>query len=395
MKVIVTIEGPWSFIYFQNSTKKLWFGRDYFGRRSLLMSLSSDHVTISSVACRPTTDFNEHWIEIPPGLYCLDLDAGSDLINNISLYPWLSITSNQPKLDSSSCGMPSSVQNIPLISCISCSYRKPTLLFENSESREQILDGACGKSLEKICDLKKLWEICRIFISKLENAVARRTKLLNWHGSSKIGILFSGGIDCTVLAYLAHKCLPEDEPIDLLNVAFEQRKSQSNTNFHVADFNVPDRVTGISSLQELRRLCPNRKWNFVKIDVKVEELREFRAVRIADLAYPKQTVLDDSIACAIWFASRGKGTLLDEDGTESAYHSPVRILLCGMGADEQLGGYARHRTVFQRLGDWKAVKDEIDMEIERISFRNLGRDDRYYLLLLFSLILVSFDDPKL
>lgn len=30
-------------------------------------------------------------------------------------------------------------------------------------------------------------------------------------------------------------------------------------------YNVPDRLTGLQELEELRRLCPKRKWNFVRI----------------------------------------------------------------------------------------------------------------------------------
>jgi asparagine synthetase B (glutamine-hydrolysing) len=37
--------------------------------------------------------------------------------------------------------------------------------------------------------------------------------------SASIGVLFSGGIDCAVLALLAAKYLPESESIDLINVA--------------------------------------------------------------------------------------------------------------------------------------------------------------------------------
>ena len=42
-----------------------------------------------------------------------------------------------------------------------------------------------------------------------------------------------------------------------------------------------------------------------------------------------------SIGCAIWFASRGKGILWNQDGNVE-YSSPARVLLLGMGADEQV-----------------------------------------------------------
>ena len=46
-----------------------------------------------------------------------------------------------------------------------------------------------------------------------------------------------------------------------------------------------------------------------------------------------------------------------------------------MGADEQLAGYARHRTRFEKEG-FIALISEVKMEMKRISERNLGRDDR-------------------
>lgn len=71
-----------------------------------------------------------------------------------------------------------------------------------------------------------------------------------------VAVLFSGGIDSTVLALLADKFVPLSSPIDLYNVAFQQED---------LCYNVPDRKTGLSSLQELRCLAPNRKWNFVEV----------------------------------------------------------------------------------------------------------------------------------
>jgi asparagine synthetase B (glutamine-hydrolysing) len=76
------------------------------------------------------------------------------------------------------------------------------------------------------------------FLSQLQTAVQRRiinipslcrdckrsTKdtLRPSHGCEhpKLAILFSGGIDSSVLAALADRVLPANEPIDLLNVAF-------------------------------------------------------------------------------------------------------------------------------------------------------------------------------
>ncbi len=83
-----------------------------------------------------------------------------------------------------------------------------------------------------------------------------------------------------------------DEPIDLLNIAFENpRKIRAQVDGNVGgikkqkkklnvsggdqptegrvsgqcnpDYLVPDRSSGLRELEELRRLCPGRQWNFV------------------------------------------------------------------------------------------------------------------------------------
>lgn len=75
---------------------------------------------------------------------------------------------------------------------------------------------------------------------------------------AKIAILFSGGIDSAILALLASKYVETDEPIDLLNVSFEKPTGSKN-------FECPDRQTCLTTLEELKSLCPTRKWNLIKV----------------------------------------------------------------------------------------------------------------------------------
>lgn len=49
--------------------------------------------------------------------------------------------------------------------------------------------------------------------------------------------------------------------------------------------------------------------------------------------------------------------------------------MTGIGADEQLAGYSRHRVRFTTSGH-EGLIQELAMELGRISSRNLGRDDR-------------------
>lgn len=108
----------------------------------------------------------------------------------------------------------------------------------------------------------------------------------------RIAVLFSGGLDCTVLARLAHDILPEDQHIDLINVAFENprvvqaaknaaRKKETSCDTSKGSSSqvngaavtlvpspyerCPDRETGRKAHAELQAVCPRRKWRFVAV----------------------------------------------------------------------------------------------------------------------------------
>ena len=90
-------------------------------------------------------------------------------------------------------------------------------------------------------------------------------------GKTRVAVLFSGGLDCTVLARLAHEVLDPDQGIDLLNAAFENPRVvaqlRKEPNGDLPDFYeaCPDRITGRKSFAELCKVCPGRAFRFVAV----------------------------------------------------------------------------------------------------------------------------------
>jgi asparagine synthetase B (glutamine-hydrolysing) len=197
---------------------------------------------------------------------------------------------------------------------------------------------------------------------------------------ARLAVLFSGGLDCTVLARLSHELLPTSEPIDLLNVAFQNPRIHKDSNtdaqaFEAALESCPDRITGRASYAELCQVCPGRQWRFVAINVPYTEFMEHQE-KVITLMHPHNTEMDLSIASALYFAARGSGVMCSIERDEFiSYTTNARVLLSGLGADELFAGYTRHATAYNRHGV-QGLLDELNLDIGRLGKRNLGRDDR-------------------
>lgn len=193
---------------------------------------------------------------------------------------------------------------------------------------------------------------------------------------ARVAVLFSGGLDCTILARLCHDLLPPSAPIDLLNVAFENPRIHSQLEPGMSPYELcPDRITGRASHAELTAVCPGRNWRFVEVNVPYVETQAHRS-HVMTLMHPHNTEMDLSIAFALYFASRGSGAVrtLNDDMTKP-YTTTAHVLLSGLGADELFGGYQRHDVAFARRG-YPGLLEELELDFSRLGKRNLGRDDR-------------------
>lgn len=159
-------------------------------------------------------------------------------------------------------------------------------------------------------------------LALLEFSLKKRIHYL-CSNSHPVNILFSGGIDSLLLACIMHRVLPPQCPIILLNVSFQNRRIGSEYE------SAPDRVLGRRAFKALENTFSERQWIFQPIDVSVEEYFA-HGPRIYELSFPQVTMRDLSIAAPIWFAAK-------------AVEKEHKVVFVGMGADELLGGYSRHR----------------------------------------------------
>ncbi|KAL3480620.1 asparagine synthase-domain-containing protein, partial [Aspergillus californicus] len=364
-EAISKITGPFAFVFYDAVNFKLYFGRDCLGRRSLLWGFDeAGNLKICSI-CDGSSPSNLFQEVEADGIFMVEFQDDEDaaLETNPISAPLRFDVKNITKIPWSHEALPTyhMISPIPPMNKATPEGIPPPLTTTSSILRE--LEYRLRQSLAM----------------RIQNV---RQPPLPEAGTVKIAVLFSGGLDCTLLARLAHDILPVEDTIDLLNVAFENPRvvaaaAKGSEPFTSAYESCPDRVTGRAAFAELQRVCPARNWRFVAIDIPYVVTVTHRDT-VKRLMRPHNTEMDLSIACALYFASRGQGTALDSqrlDSKEYPYKTPARVLLSGLGADELFAGYARHGMAFSRNG-FDGLIEEIDLDVSRLGKRNLGRDNR-------------------
>ncbi|KAF2325442.1 hypothetical protein GH714_028736 [Hevea brasiliensis] len=406
LDVLSTIKGPWGVIYWQNSSRTLWFGRDAFGRRSLLVhwpTMKDSRFLLSSVSPFSSVDQSSDlgvedstnpnfWEELSCGVYSLSMSSSKlygCLFGEVKKHEWA---------------------NARLIDLIK--WERVSV-----EPKPEDIYFSCGPN-ESSVSLP-----AQNVLSSLRRSVMLRTSLhkIFQAGTSDSGqeelvpvaVLFSGGLDSMILAALLDECLDTSYGIDLLNVSFDGRFA-------------PDRISAKAGVEELRRIAPLRRWKLVEIDADLSKLT-LEMKHVMSLINPANTYMDLNIGIALWLAARGYGWVYEGTGNNNVenqqrirYKSKARIVLVGSGADEQCAGYGRqkqnidvearresfpnkasvklaanflfyleHRCIHygslklkalnnrkMLVPSWLGLNEEMKLDMQRIWKRNMGRDDR-------------------
>ncbi|CAK7275119.1 hypothetical protein SEPCBS57363_006517 [Sporothrix epigloea] len=366
LSVLRTIEGPFAFVYYDGPGGQLAYGRDRLGRRSLLQQTTSEgRLTLTSVSDFSADGrFPSVWTEVEAdGVYMVDLhDQTPESSWTIVRHDW------SDAFDSTSDDVVSGLGRFNASSDLG----DIGPLTADSPSVFQLGDQLTASMRLRVLHVPKP----PVFTAS-DGKIFSRTDV-------RIAVLFSGGLDCTVLARMAHDLLPADQGIDLVNVAFENPRVKAHLGQGTDVYEAcPDRRTGRASFLELQKTCPSRVWRFLAVNVSYTEFSAHRSTIVA-LMHPHDTEMDLSIASALYFAARG---------VDDTRETPARVLLSGLGADELFGGYGRHAVAF-RVGanesssganaadkslissGYAALARELHLDVARLGRRNLGRDDR-------------------
>lgn len=360
MSVICLLDGEFAYVMTDLLESRIYFGKDYVGKRSLLYSVQEDGITISSVFLDRRQTVKECMSD---RIHTYDL---REKTISTRLYSELWTLHNQQKMI----------------------FRPIDLDFSPSAEHMEIR-------------IQSLTEVL------LRATLLRQQTIHPLHPSREhleLGVLFSGGLDCTVVAGLIaqnYDLKGEKAVIDLLTVGFENPRTSLGAR------DSPDRKLSERSWFELSKAfeATTVKFRLVQVDVLYSEWLSHKN-HVLDLIYPRSTEMDLSIAIAFYFACRARlcealeiasdissvdwstfsSNLLAYVSKLDNYTSETKVLFSGLGADELFGGYSRHENIFNDLDQgadpllvrkkYQELSASLIGDIEIIYDRNLGRDDR-------------------
>ena len=341
---LANIQGPYAFIYYHAKTQQVIFGRDPFGRRSLLafsITDSESELPPPPIVVKDTADTE--------GENLKDKDTGEDLAErDAKIFDWrndlVGLSSVDPGIEAVNTFI---TANGLSHSSLLCSEIGVEGVYVYSASSIEHLDFQCiqkwpvaSPRIERDAEMfaSPIEDLTAdtasdMFLEAVTGAIRRRVGRFymmknqrdfpedrkegdtsttattgDTRDTARVGVLFSGGVDSVLLAALLFRVLAEEQgtdataSIDLINVSFV-----GNGTYKTAS---PDRLAAIASYVQLKHLFPLCKWNLIHVDITSDHRLEHEH-RIRNMIQPCDTHMDLNIGTVFWFAARGFGYLRD------------------------------------------------------------------------------------
>ena len=310
--VMRQVQGPWAFAFWHAESRTLWYGRDPLGRRSLLRAghREGEHAAdgglllrLSSVApladSPPSDGAVGTWDELPAD----GMGSAHVLPDGRLEMRWHAVPPMPPPL-------PLDSARLNLEGGLSPGSEWEAEATRHGQAAAARFLGSLSEAVRvRVCGVpdRPVATVATVATDRSQpQTAADRSPMLEAPpagigiSAARVAVLFSGGIDCMMLARLADLHLPPNQPLDLINVAFGQLAACA-----------PDRLTGRLGAAELRSLS-HRTFNLIEVDVTLEELQRART-HLLGVLHPSNTVMDLNIGASFWFGARGQGVLLAND----------------------------------------------------------------------------------
>ena len=301
------IKGPHAFMHFCPLQNRLFFMRDVLGRRSLCLNYNNvGQICIANVA------LGEEAIELPcNGSIILKLSKTGyhsfDFIPRTAVNdPFSSFLLAENSKEPTSMAQSNDYQN-------NSNFNDSDKIEEPSNSNRNSIDENASDPTSNSIHHKMLSfdNYQSIFNSSLYEAVRKRVS-----GHSQISVLFSGGLDSTVLAAITARVLLEENSqqlcnteivntsgnhkwgrVQLINVTFDAKKG-------------PDRNTCLLSYKDLLANFPKGTFDLILIDRNFDQIEQ---EQVLYLLGPNNTHMDFNISTCLWYSACGKGYLINPE----------------------------------------------------------------------------------
>ncbi|GBE59613.1 Asparagine synthase family protein, putative [Babesia ovata] len=239
IEALMGLTGSFSIVYVSFRSNAIYVFKDEIGTRSLLWGHHGGVITITDVALGTHAE----WYEIPPE-FMITIRDGIKVVNRGQTM--LRKLCNQTKI----------------------AYSRLTIADVNN-AIQLVYDGI-SRAVTELCNSRTVRD--------------------------RVTILFSGGLDSSLLACMVAQHVKDIECIELVNVAFKPKVA-------------PDRITAICTFEDLTRIYPEVNFKLILVDVETEEYKKVEP-ELMKRIMPNNTHMDLNIAAALYYAVALRGTVM-------------------------------------------------------------------------------------